>query len=32
MKRIVVLAGLLFGLATGVAQAQTRVGYVSPRN
>ena len=26
MKRILVLVGLLFGLATGVAQAQTRVG------
>ena len=26
MKRILVIVGLLFGLATGVAQAQTRVG------
>ena len=26
MKRTFVLVGLLFGLATGVAQAQTRVG------
>jgi len=26
MKRILVLVGLLFGLATCVAQAQTRVG------
>jgi len=26
MKRILLIFGLLFGLATGVAQAQTRVG------
>ena len=26
MKRILIVVGLLFGLATGVAQAQTRVG------
>jgi hypothetical protein len=26
MKRLFVVLGLLFGLATGVAQAQTRVG------
>ena len=26
MKRILVIVALLFGLATGVAQAQTRVG------
>lgn len=26
MKRMLILAGLLLGLATGVAQAQTRVG------
>lgn len=26
MKRILVIVGLLFGLTTGVAQAQTRVG------
>jgi hypothetical protein len=26
MKRILVVIGLLFGLATGIAQAQTRVG------
>lgn len=28
MKRILILVGLLLGLATGVAQAQTRVGVV----
>lgn len=26
MKRMLIVVGLLFGLATGVAQAQTRVG------
>jgi hypothetical protein len=26
MKRVLIIVGLLFGLATGVAQAQTRVG------
>jgi hypothetical protein len=26
MKRVLMIVGLLFGLATGVAQAQTRVG------
>ncbi|MFN2572097.1 MAG: hypothetical protein ABR537_10900 [Gemmatimonadales bacterium] len=26
MKRMLIIVGLLFGLATGVAQAQTRVG------